>query len=828
MTSNSPETQATPLPAQEVSPAAGGVHWANGPYSIKRHGTTLTTCDSEPVQTPGCIQAQGVLMAVRLADMAILQISENARAFLGVAAEDLLGAPVARVIGDVNLLRLRNMLAHEVLERNAVYAFTLDTPTPLDVPTTPYPNSTASATTDANTSAQAHTHALDVCAHTFDGVLLLEFEATGRTTNPGDKNADGDFFAHVTKAVSRLQAAIGVRAFCQQVADEVREITGLDRVMVYKFHADKHGEVVAENKRPDLPAWLGLHYPETDIPKPARDIYQRIWIRPVPNAAAPLVEMTPLANPDTGQPLNMTYCALRGASTMYTEYLANMGVAASLTMPILIEGELWGMIACHHMAPTHFAHQLRSACELLSQVASLQLKATERAEQLAYRVKVDSVHQKLMVKAAREGDLLALSDNEPSLLDAMEADGAALYHRDRWWCAGNTPNVEQLDALAEWLNARPDFDSSVRPAFVTDSLVRDYPPGRAFSNVVSGVIAVRVSRLRRDLIMWFRPETPQTVHWAGDPADKPMVEGPSGMRLTPRRSFALFIESVRDRALPWSALEVDSALRLRQLVMELVISQTVQLSENNVDLTASNEELDAFAYVASHDLKEPLRGINRFAHQLLENAKTLSSTDRQRLDSLMRLTLRMDSLLNSLLHFSRVGRTNLEFETVNLNELVEDALEMTGVRRNENTCRISIPRPLPTIECNPVRVREIFSNLISNAIKYNLHERPLVELTSIAPDNAAARQNAPLQTRGQIIYCVRDDGIGIDPRDFEQVFRMFKRLHGHDEFGGGMGAGLTVVQKVVQRHGGAIWLESTVGQGSTFYFTLPGTLKDNP
>jgi two-component system, chemotaxis family, sensor kinase Cph1 len=280
---------------------------------------------------------------------------------------------------------------------------------------------------------------------------------------------------------------------------------------------------------------------------------------------------------------------------------------------------------------------------------------------------------------------------------------------------------------------------------------------------------------------------------------------------------------VRERSLPWSALEVESALRLRQLVMELVISQTVKLAEQNINLTASNEELDAFAYVASHDLKEPLRGIHRYAYQLLENAQTLTAEDRQRLNSLMRLTLRMDSLLNSLLHFSRVGRTNLEFESVNLNELVEDALEMIGVRKDDNTCRISIPRPLPTIECNPVRVREIFSNLVSNAIKYNVHDQPLVELIYIAPDEEIARQHAPKETAGQIIYGVRDDGIGIEQRHFDQVFRMFKRLHGRDEFGGGMGAGLTVVQKVVQRHGGAIWLESTPGQGSCFYFTLPGT-----
>jgi light-regulated signal transduction histidine kinase (bacteriophytochrome) len=302
------------------------------------------------------------------------------------------------------------------------------------------------------------------------------------------------------------------------------------------------------------------------------------------------------------------------------------------------------------------------------------------------------------------------------------------------------------------------------------------------------------------------------------------------MRLTPRGSFELFIESVKGRSLPWSALEVDSALRLRQrqLAMEIVLSQTVKLSERNMDLTASNEELDAFAYVASHDLKEPLRGINRYAHQLLENAQTLSTADHQRVESLMRLTLRMDSLLNSLLHFSRVGRTNLEFETVDLNALVEDALEMIGMRKEDTNYPVHIPRPLPTIECNAVRVREIFSNLVSNAIKYNLHEKPLVELTFITPEETAARHTAPLQAQGQVIYAVRDNGIGIEERHFEHVFRMFKRLHGPNEFGGGVGAGLTVVQKVVQRHGGAIWLESTLGKGSCFYFTLPGTQEAAP
>jgi len=523
----------------------------------------------------------------------------------------------------------------------------------------------------------------------------------------------------------------------------------------------------------------------------------------------------------------MTHCALRGASVMYTEYLANMDVAASLTMPILIEGVLWGLIACHHTTPTVFPHQLRAACEVLAQVASLQLKSTDHIEQLAYQLKVETVHQQLVSKAAKEGDLLALSDRQPSLLDAMDAEGAALYHMDRWWCAGITPTEAQLDALAEWVNLRPEFGSLTRPVFETDRLPSIYPNGAAIAQVASGLIAVQVSRARGDLIMWFRPETMQTVKWAGNPNDKPLVPGPHGMRLTPRRSFELFIESVRERSLPWTNIEVDSALRLRLLVMDLAVSANERMEALNIDLNSSNEELDSFAYVASHDLKEPLRGIHRYAHQMIESAQTLSSENRNRIDALMRLVLRMDSLLDSLLHFSRVGRTNLEFEQVDLNKVVADAFEMVGVRAKDEVCTVSFARLLPTVPCDMVRVREIFTNLISNALKYNRNARPHLEIGFMRPDEPDRLANMPAEAEIETIYFLRDDGIGIEERHFEQIFRMFKRLHGQAEFGGGVGAGLTVVKKVVNRHGGTVWLESTPGEGSTFYFTLPCVASDN-
>ncbi len=789
--------------------------WGSGPYSIKRHGTTLATCDSEPVQTPGCIQAHGALLVLRLSDLQILQASENTLQHLGEDAASLLGRSVTRVVGAAGEARLHEMLARDALDRGAAYAFTLP--------------------------ARAGLPALDVCLHRSGGVAVLEFEVTGRAERP----ADDDFFMLVKAAVGRLQTPGSVRAFCQQVTEEVRAITGLDRVMAYRFHADHHGEVIAESKRDALDPWLGLHYPASDIPLPAREIFKRIWIRPLPDAAGPLVELLPLANPDTGLPLDMTHCALRGASIMYSEYLANLGVAASLTMPIMRDGELWGLIVCNHYTTTAFRYEVRAACELLAQVASLTLKSAEQAElaeQLAYRLKLEEVHQQLVVRSAREGDLLALTAQQPSLLDAIDAGGAALYHLNRWWCVGNVPELAQLDQIAAWLYERPEFAnesaSTARPVFATHALASVCPAAVGLEDVASGVLATVFSRQQRRLLLWFRPQTMHTVRWAGSSGDKRQIAGPHGMRLSPRLSFETLTESVCGHSLPWLDVEVDAALRLRTLVLELVITRGERLADLNADLTRSNEELDAFAYVASHDLKEPLRGIHRYAHQLLESAEANGvdqGQSRLRAESLMRLTVRMDSLLDSLLHFSRVGRMELEFEAADLNAVVADAIEMTGALRNrsgnssgnhggtDSPSRIDIPRPLPVVQCDPLRVGEIYSNLLANALKYKRGAQAHIELGYIGAGETTERPNAPEATTGQDIFYVRDQGIGIDPRHHEQVFRLFKRMHGRDDYGGGVGAGLTIVQKLVQRHGGRVWIDSVLDVGTTFYFTLPGT-----
>lgn len=751
--------------------------WQSGPYSIKRHGVTISNCDSEPVQTPGCIQSHGIMVVLRFADLTIVQVSENVSDHFGIDAKTLLGDPISSLIQADAQQRLLDFSRQEAIERNPLYFITLPV---LDAPA-PY----------------------DILVHRQGDFLIVEFEPASHATD-----TPPDYYGMVKKSVTRLQNARSVAEFCAIVAEEVRMVTGIDRAMVYRFHPDFHGEVVAEAKRDDLSPWLGLHYPAEDIPRPAREIFKKIWVRPLPDAAAPVVEMFPLANPDTGRPLDMTHCALRGASVMYTEYLANMGVAASLTMSLLVDGELWGLIACQHQTPKAFPYQIRTACEFLAQVSSLQLRSVEQRESFEYRLRIEEVQNRVITNASQESSLVPLTDSTPNLLDPMDASGAAVYHDNRWWKLGDTPSDAELDGLKEWLGDRPEFISSSRPVYATDSLVSAYPAAASFTDIGSGLLAIPLSRQKSAYVLWFRPETIQTVNWGGNPHDKPLVTGPHGPRLTPRKSFEIFSESVKHRSHGWKRVEIDAALRFRMLILELVVSRAEQISELNESLMRTNEELDAFAYVASHDLKEPLRGISKYAHQLMEANQMEESERRSKLESMQRLAIRMDSLLDALLHFSRVGRATISFQDVDLNEIIDEALEMVDARRQEIPTLITVPRTLPSIPCDRVRVREIFVNLLTNAMKYNDKPRREIEI------------GFEKMSDGNTAFHVADNGIGIEPQHFEVVFKIFKRLHGTDAFGGGSGAGLAIVHRLVSQHHGNVWIESVRGCGTKFSFTL--------
>ncbi|MBI5758321.1 MAG: MASE1 domain-containing protein [Planctomycetales bacterium] len=268
----------------------------------------------------------------------------------------------------------------------------------------------------------------------------------------------------------------------------------------------------------------------------------------------------------------------------------------------------------------------------------------------------------------------------------------------------------------------------------------------------------------------------------------------------------------------------EQALRDLNATLELrVVERTAELNQANAALERSNQELDDFAYIASHDLKEPLRGINTYSGYLLEDyGDKLDAEGQSKLNTLQRLTRRMESLIESLLTYSRVGQTELAVQDTNLSEVLAEILDSLVVVLQERGVEIRIPQPLPILYCDRVRVGEVFRNLITNAMKYNESPEKWIEIgfCNGSAGDGDSGGNGALTKGSPTVFHVRDNGIGIREKHLNSVFKMFKRLNARDQYGGGTGVGLTIVKKIVERHGGRIWLESTFGEGTTFFFTL--------
>ena len=756
--------------------------WKDRPYSIKRFGTSITNCDSEPVHTPGCVQAHGVVVVMRLGDLQVLQISENTQAVLGEPPEAYLQQTVARVLGAELTDRLRGMVERDPLQSNPMLVG----------------------------QVQREPASLQVTAHTIDDAVVVELEPV----LPHAPVIDHSRLLRL--GLGRLAEGGSLADVADRVAAEFAELTGMDRVMVYRFHPDMHGEVIAERRGEGIPSFLGLHYPASDIPEPARRIFMQLWSRPVPDIGGPLAELVPLVRPDTQQPLNMTYCALRGPSVMYTEYLQNMGVSAALTMSLRVRGKLWGMVACHHHGGPHpVPHEVRAACEFLAQASSIQIAGAITQQGLSRRLAIETTQNEAVRRSAASGDIEDLLHDPEALLGTMGASGVAITHESGWLRAGSVPESQVLDELSTWLQEHPGFTDAVEPQLVTSELSSVYPHAARLQGCAAGLIAMPLERWSGSMILWFRPEARSTIHWAGDPGDKPMVTGPNGPRLTPRASFQSFVQSTEGQCRPWEPMVVDAAARFRLHVMELVVARSRRLEALNRELRASNDELDAFAFITSHDLKEPLRGIHKHA-VLIQAALEEGSELRAGTERIAWLAERMDGLLDALLHYSRVGQRELGIVEVDTVAIAREAVEMVGGRVEEGM-QIDIAEDLPALRGDRARLREVLVNLLSNAIKYGGGH----PIRVYAPSTAEVHQTASADPGDHAVLAVQDQGIGIEGRDFDRIFDLFRRLHPREAFGGGNGVGLAIVERIVHRHEGQVWLTSVVGEGTTFYFSAP-------
>ncbi|MBE9200134.1 MULTISPECIES: ATP-binding protein [unclassified Nodularia (in: cyanobacteria)] len=737
----------------------------------------LSNCNKEPIHIPGSIQPHGVLFALKEADLTILQVSENTLNVFGLRPEELLNKKLSDLLDSDQISLLKDSLNQEdLLIVNPIeLTINLDNETVL----------------------------FDGILHRNQGIVILELEPTNL-----DKSHGFFKFYHLVKvAMSKLQSASNLAEISQIIVKQVQKITSFDRVMLYRFDQNWHGTVIAEEKQEYLAAYLGLHYPASDIPTQARKLYTQNWLRLIPNTYYQPVAIVPTNNPLTEEPLDLSRSVLRSVSPLHIEYMHNMGVTASMSISIIKDGNLWGLIACHHQSPKYIPYEIRNACELLGQMASLQMAAKEDSEDVEDKIQVKSCHSKLVEYMTLENNFIdGLINNQPNLLNLVNAQGAAVCFHGNYSTVGKTPEQQDIQDLVEWINQNQQEE-----IFYTDALAEVYPQAEKLRDVASGLMALSISKSQKNYVLWFRPEVVQTVTWGGNPNKPVEVKQNGSIRLSPRKSFELWQETVLLKSLAWKPYEVNAALELRSAIIGMVLRKADELAQLNIELERSNNELDAFAYIASHDLKEPLRGIHNYSNFLIEDyGDTLNEEGKNKLKTLIRLTQRMEDLIDSLLHFSRLGRVDLSMQETDLNDLVHRSLDLLSARIEEIHIDIQIPRPLPTIYCDRVQLGEVFNNLIANSIKYNDKAEKCIEIGYI--------DESPLP----ITFYVRDNGIGIREKHFEAIFRIFKRLHGPTKYGGGTGAGLTIAKKIVERHGGKIWVDSAYGQGSTFYFTLQG------
>lgn len=498
----------------------------------------LDNCAREPIHVPGSIQPFGVLLAKRAGTAMISQASNNTALIFGVEPDQVLGRDVSDIFGKFSASTIQN----------ALEAGNWKDINPLKL----------------SISRNGSAVPCNVIVHRYDGLDFLEIEEVDVV------GADAALRSYqmIQSALLRLQNSLNIPDLWTTVVAEVSRITGYDRVMVYKFDRDDHGYVIAEQKRDHHSPFLGLHYPATDIPDQARRLYRSNWVRYIPDIYYKRVDLIPVVDQQHERLTDMTHCVLRSVSPIHREYLRNMGVAASMSVSIIRDSRLWGLIACHNDTPKHLPYELRSACEVLGQVLSIRIAALEDSEDCAYKSKVNELQARFLAELSKARNVAsALVGRAPNLLEFIPSTGAAVCIRGTIQTLGECPEEASIRQILKNLLLR-----AKSPIFASDRLQDRLMEARDFTDLGSGVLCFTASKAHDFHVLWFRPEQVKVVAWGGDP-NKPAVLDGEQLRLSPRKSFEVWKQEVRGQSEPWTQPEIEAAAELRATLMSVLLSR---------------------------------------------------------------------------------------------------------------------------------------------------------------------------------------------------------------------------------------------------------------
>lgn len=741
----------------------------------------LAGCAQEPIRVPGAIQPHGVLMALSGDPLCIQQISENCMRILGIESDGLLGQGLSVLLSQDQVLLITQFCAH-----------------PPGVESDPMRLTIGSKDFSAS-------------LHMRDQMLIIELEPFVEPLWEQSRI--------ITRVLRNLQAATTLETLFDISVHEIQALVGHDRVMIYRFEPEGHGKVVAEALTGSLPSYSGLNFPASDIPAQARELYRLNWIRVIPDAQYTPVRLMPELRPDTGLPLDLGFSSLRSVSPVHCEYLKNMGVRSSMSISLLDDGKLWGLIACGHPGPRLVAREYRDACVLIGQLLSAKISAIVATQlQREREDKVVLVAQLAEAMSRADREILSGLVSRPEELQALTlANGAAVLTDARLHLFGHCPTQEQVRELYLWIRDTGLKTQKLKERaaglqglgiFHTHSLQKDYPAAGAYCDVASGVVAFILPKPVDNMVVWFRQQLTSTMNWSGNPAQHASLgtAGSAAHRLHPRQSFDVWEQQVTGIASPWSRGDLYAAEDIRRSALEHDLERQVLREQEAVRLR------DELVAVVSHDLRSPMSIIIMQCGMMQRWAGSDAAVEHRHihraLSTIEKATTRMNSLLEDLLDTAKIesGRYQMACVPLNVTSLLEEAcsllVTLTAEKDIELNCTAT---PDLVIKADPERIFQVLSNLVGNAIKFT-------------PRGGTISIHATGSDK-DVVFTVRDSGVGISAQDLPHIFQRYWSVRKGNPKGNGLG--LYISEGIITAHGGQLSAESLPGEGSMFTFNLP-------
>jgi chemotaxis family two-component system sensor kinase Cph1 len=744
---------------------------------VNRDIVNLTNCEFEPIHIPGSIQPHGFLLGINSNSWKIDFCSGNISEYVSAEFKNVLGNDFKTIFGEKQHTEVTNYISQNLLLSS----------TPLKL--------------------ELFGNDFLCTVHKSDENYILEAEPSTENT----KNLT-DVYDQTSQFLAYMNETHTLKELCDMVAKGTREITGYDRVMIYRFDKDYNGEVFAESVRDDLEPFFGLHYPHTDIPVQARELYMQNLLRLIVDINYTPVPLYTVDDGNDSKNLNLSLSILRSTSPIHVQYLQNMGVGATLTISLIHQKKLWGLIACHHYSPKNLTPEIRLAAQLQGHFITSQIDIRQSNEEYEVARKSNIALEKLnsFDLPAREKSFETIA-NSPEILEICNASGVAIVLDSKIYKTGLTPDDNNIFKLCRWL-----ADYTKNTFFSTDKLINHLPNVADFCDEASGIVYHPLSSDSSYCVVWFRPESLTEVNWAGDP-NKAIVKDEKG--LYPRNSFKLYREIVKCQSKIWLQPELNASANYahtlqKQLNLLIITQEEEKYRKLSEILKETNSELENINWISTHDLQEPLRKIQMISSRLLgKEDEQFSETVINSVQRMNNSAQRMQTLLIDILKYTRIQHIDDSFEMVSPNEILVEVLFDLQELINEKNATINI-EALPEINGITFLMKQLFSNLVQNSLKYSfLDKAPIVTIKSLGVANLDSEELFE-------VLEFSDNGIGFEQQFAENIFNIFSRLHGQDEYKGS-GVGLALCKKIMQVHKGSIVAEGIPNEGAKFRLYFP-------